>query len=328
MTAEIEERLTAAGRRWRAVQPAPPSVDSSRFPARTGVRGKRRGRWAPLAAAAAVAVLVTGVGVSRLVDRAPTPPLTDGPAAAYDPLALIGMWRLTGVEGESGGVLRLSDWKLVLFRPCGTLSGSWRAATDGLFVGSVHLISPECARPSPSDDWTPAWLRDVTAFRIDGKVPELLDADGEPAARLLPGGEPAALHLSPDETAPPIVTDRARTQALPAAPLPPYLVPASRDALVGRWVADEQDGHPTRPFVELTADGRLQGSDGCNGSSGRWVAGPDGALLATEGPTTLMACSNQHLARWVSQARRAGLDGEELVLLDANAVELGRLHRG
>jgi hypothetical protein len=40
-----------------------------------------------------------------------------------------------------------------------------------------------------------------------------------------------------------------------------------------------------------------------------------------------MFCYNQHLTRWVDQARRAGLDGDELVLLDTNGAELGRLHR-
>jgi hypothetical protein len=326
MTAEIEERLAAAGERWRAAQPAPPSVDPSRFAAGTRIRQMRRVRWAPLAAAAAVAVLVAGVGVARFVDRAPTPSITDGPATAHDPLALIGSWRLTGVDGEPGGVLRLSDRDLALFRPCGRLSGSWRASTDGLFVGDVHGIT-RCPVPPPSDDWTPVWLRNAVAFRVDGTARELLDAGGEPVARLLPGGEPATGQLWLNETAPPVVTDRARTEALPAAPLPPHLVPASHETLIGRWVADEQGGTQRRPFVELNTDGQLHGSDGCNSSSGRWVAGPDGALLATEGPSTMMACSNLHLTGWVSQARRAGFDGDVLVLLDANGVELGRLHR-
>jgi hypothetical protein len=112
----------------------------------------------------------------------------------------------------------------------------------------------------------------------------------------------------------------------PGAPLPPELVPVGADALVGRWVpADGSAGRPEPPHVELAADGTWRGSDGCNADGGRWVAGPEGAVLAVGGVSTEIGCDNIPVGGWLAGASRAGMDGDVLVLLDAAGNEIGRL---
>ncbi|TFC88967.1 META domain-containing protein [Cryobacterium sp. TMT3-29-2] len=75
------------------------------------------------------------------------------------------------------------------------------------------------------------------------------------------------------------------------------------------------------------ADGTWTGSDGCNGSQGRWATDGAGTLLATSGVSTLIACEGAPVASWVAQARLAVIDNGELRLIDAGGSELGRLER-
>ena len=285
-----------------------------------------------------VGALLAGCGAGGEAGSAthrPSPPV---PGASQfsppeqDPVALIGSWRLAGVDGEADTVLRiamLDGDDLALWRRCGRPFGSWRANTDGLFVGYLNGVA-QC--PSPSGETTPAWLRSVTAFRVDGDNRVLLDAGGGTVARLLPGGRPIPLptaEVDPSLARPPVVTDRVRRQLAPAAPLPRDLAAVARDALVGRWVIPaDQKTRPRQPFVELRADGGWVGSDGCNFESGRWVAGPAGALLATTGPSTAMYCDGVSVGYWLFRTHRAGMDGDVLVLLDRDGAELGRLRRG
>jgi META domain len=102
------------------------------------------------------------------------------------------------------------------------------------------------------------------------------------------------------------------------------------DALVGRWVpvGDAGRAAPTRPFVELAADGTYTGSDGCNRTRGPWSAGLDGTLHVGPGPSTRMACPDMvAVPSWFTLAARLRFDGAELVLLDAGGAELGRVVR-
>jgi META domain len=102
------------------------------------------------------------------------------------------------------------------------------------------------------------------------------------------------------------------------------------DDLVGRRVpaAGAGSGAPTPPFVELAADGTYTGSDGCNRTRGPWSVGPGGALDAGPGPSTRMACPDMvPVPSWFTLAARARFDGAELVLLDADGAELGRVVR-
>ncbi|HEX5542133.1 MAG TPA: hypothetical protein VFX60_11335 [Micromonospora sp.] len=259
-------------------------------------------------------------------------PTTAAPAQV-DPLALIGSWTVAEVDEGAGDILRLAGPDtagLLLFARCGVLTGEWRADENGLFVAGVpaSTIADDVKGCEPGPQPTPVWLRRAAAFRVERDSRVLLDDQGGPVARLLPGAKPTPRpNLLPSWTEPPVITDEVRRAFAPAAALPAALTAVSRDALLGRWVvADDGRSRPTTPYVEFRADGEWRGSDGCNGQGGRWVAGPSGALLATSGPSTLIGCDNVSVGLWLA-TRRAGLDGDVLVLLDAEGKEMGRLHR-
>lgn len=242
-----------------------------------------------------------------------------------DPVALIGLWQVTGAAGEeTDAVLRIAPQSLSLWRDCGTLLGGWQADTSGLFIADL-FGSTGCPA---TDQLLPGWLRDAAGYQVVGEERALLDGEGEPVARLLPGGKPKPNpNLAASEAEPPVVTDEVR-RSLTArtAELPAGLAAADRGALVGRWVpASGTAVRPKSAFLELRADGSYTGSDGCNGVGGRWVSGRDGALLATSGVSTLIACDNVPIGQWLGTARRAGLVGETLALVDAQGKETGRL---
>jgi hypothetical protein len=279
-----------------------------------------RRSW-PVLAAVTLCLLLAGCAGGG---RAATPPGVPPPAG--DPLGLIGSWTVTDAGEEPGAVLRLSADGVILFRACGFASGSWRADPDGLFVAELSSAHTGCPAPDGSN---PAWLYAARSFRADGDRREILDARGTVLARLRPGATPTpGPDLASEEAAPPVVTDAARRAFGPSRPLPAGLAPAAPDALVGRWTpVRTPEGAPQRALVELRGDGGWTASDGCNGTSGRWVVGPRGALLAVAGPATLIGCDGVNVAWWLSTARRAGLDGSILVLLDAHGAETGRLQR-
>jgi hypothetical protein len=276
---------------------------------------------------AAVAVLLVAV-LAGCADPAAGP---DGTAAPQDPdpVALVGNWLVKGTDEEEGTVLRLAaeGADLSLFRPCGMLTGGWRADGSGIFLAAVPGEVP-CDGSAPSPP--PAWLLDATGYRLVGADRELLDAGGRVVAHLVASHEPA-----PVDTAqvwsklaePPAVTDEARQALRPAAPLPTGLTPITAGTVAGRWVARDGVRRPQEPYVELKADRTWTGSDGCNTGGGRWTGGSGGTLLATSGPVTEIGCDNHPAMGWLYEARRAAIDGDQLVLLDAAAKELGRLAR-
>ncbi|MGW4463920.1 META domain-containing protein [Micromonospora sp. NPDC004704] len=247
------------------------------------------------------------------------------------PEALIGSWTIVDLDDPGGGrILRLAHNELHLVgSACDTLGGSWRADTDGVFLADVYVASatavegvPGCERASQE---TPEWLRRVTAYRFDYRgLPVLLDELDQPVARLVAGATPTA---GPDMLAsvldPPVVTDEARRAFAPAAALPATLTPADPRRLVGRWAP--ADGHK-RAYAEFMANGEWRGSDGCNEESGRWIVADGGTLLTTGRMVTAMFCPDAvSVGQWLWTARRAGLDGEVLVLLDGEGKETGRL---
>jgi hypothetical protein len=281
----------------------------------------------------AVGTLLVGCadpgGSDGAASAPPTPPesgTTSLPPA--DPAGLIGSWTVTEVDEDEGAILRLASHDARLFDRCGVWLGSWRADAAGLFVaGLFGLSGPDgIAGCAVTTDSTPGWLSRATGFRTDGDSRILVDDRGDPTARLLPGAKPTAgPYLAQSEVEPPVVTDEVRRSFAPAVELPASLPPAARAGLTGRWVP-VGDRAP-EVYVELGADGHWNGSDGCNGTSGRWVVGPAGALLATSGPTTLVGCAGVPVGSWLGNTRRAGLDGDVLVLLDAQGSEIGRLRR-
>nr|MDT0663238.1 META domain-containing protein [Micromonospora sp. DSM 115978] len=284
------------------------------------MRGNRQ-----ILAAAMVSLLLAGCAGQAGSDSRPTNP-SEGPGSAdADPVALIGSWTVDGAAQEdAGAVLRIAPTDLSLWRDCGSLTGSWRADTGGLFVAALNSASGCTVSGEP----TPIWLRDASSFRTAGEDRLLLNAQGDVVARLLPGGKPdPAPDSLPEQAEPPVVTEEVRRAFAPAAPLPAGLdAPPAPEALVGRWVpAEGPAGSPEPAYVELKADGSWSGSDGCNAQAGRWVAGAGGSLLATSGVSTLVGCANVPIAQWLGEAWQAGLDGTVLVLVDAQGKEIGRI---
>lgn len=260
---------------------------------------------------------------------------TPNPASPTDPGAggaetsaveLIGMWRVSDAAGETNETwLRLDGAEFMLWRDCGVISGSW-SASEQLFLAGVHGAMGDCVTGNtiPTVDW----LESVVSYEASVGGWQLLDASGSAVATLTVDGKPEPHPDIIDYLAEaPEVTDELRAQFRGAAALPASLAaPASAD-LIGRW-NPIGEGAGTDAHVEFAADGRYTGSDGCNGSMGRWVLGSAGELLTTSGPSTLMWCEGAPVPQWVGQAKRAGLDGANLVLFDIDGEELGRLARG
>jgi hypothetical protein len=225
-----------------------------------------------------------------------------------DVVGLVGTWSVT-VADDDPAILVLHPRGFELRVGAGIRFGSWRADAGDAFV--AHVTSAGAAHADLS---TPGWLERSSRVGPDGARLVLRDAAGAVTARL-------------DRVAPPpTVPDHQFLR--PAEPLPAGPVPVERALLVGRWEPSGGTGAPRRPHVLFEDGGRWSGSDGCNGAGGRWTCGAGGVLLATVGPTTAMACADMvPVPGWIAWTRRAGLDGDTLVLLDADGRELGRLHR-
>lgn len=86
----------------------------------------------------------------------------------------------------------------------------------------------------------------------------------------------------------------------------------------GTWTGRED----TR--LELTADGSVTGSDGCNHLAGSWEQDGE-TVVFSDMLGTLMACMNVDV--WLSDPATATLTGDTMVLYDSEGTELGELHR-
>lgn len=285
----------------------------------------------PLAATALLALVLTATACASPRADAPdgSGPSEGGgagpraPFEANDPVDLVELWRVSDAEGESDETwLRLEAGEFQLWRDCGMILGSWRAGATTL-AASAYGASGGCASGGmPSVPW----LESVVAYAPDGEGWVLLDADGEVAATLRIDGAPEPIPSAAESyTQSPRVDDAVRERLALPEPLPAGLAAVRSDDLVARWTPDPAVAGD--PFVEFADDGTWTGSDGCNGGSGRWIVGVDGEILATSGPSTLMACDGAAVPAWVATATRAGLDGDRLVLVDASGDELGRLVR-
>lgn len=286
--------------------------------------------------------LLAGCGAESVQarDDEPTPPTTGTSSPSSDPTAdpdevggppsaLVGSWLVKAAGEESGAVLRISN-DISLFRHCGYLQGGWRASPDGMFIASLYGGDGGCFGAQAA--MVPTWFAAARGFRITGDERLLLDGRGKAVATLRPGGRPTAKpNLAPSEAEPPVLTDELQALLdVRPAPMPPGLEPIDHDGLLGRWeVAKPPPTHVGRkpPYLAFLRDGTWQGSDGCNGAVGRWTSGDAGALLATTGVSTAIGCDNVNVSQWVGAATRAGLDGDQLVLVDAAGHETGRLVR-
>ncbi|MBG6053675.1 hypothetical protein IWX81_000065 [Salinibacterium sp. CAN_S4] len=262
------------------------------------------------------------VVIALLAGCASTPPAAEVVAEDSPAIELVDLWRVTGAEGESADTwLRLDAGEFQLWRDCGMIQGSWRAS-NGLMLASVFGASGGCGTDTaPTADW----LESVEGYVQTSDGFQLVDAAGSPVATLTIDGAPDPIPDAADFYAEaPEVTDETRAYFAQAKPLPGSLTPGS---LEGQWAAEGVDAS-LGAGVDFAADGTWTGSDGCNGGSGRWAADASGGFLATSGVSTLMACEGALVPSWVAQAQLAGFDGDVLVLLDSDGVELGRLVTG
>lgn len=231
-----------------------------------------------------------------------------------DPVGLINNWLVSDNTAVEGTVLTFAEDGFHVAGPCGQYEGSWWADPSGMFLASspdTGITDIAIYRPENCPGGGPTWLLAAESFRVSGEVAELLDDDGTMVATLHQGGRPGA-------------TSEFTKKVRKPAPLPAGLVPAERDRLLGRWRADAPTGLADTP-IRFHADRTWQGSDGCNFDAGTWTLGPDGGLLMLVGQTTNKKCPGP---TWqLTTVRKAALDGEQLVLLDADGKEVGRLSR-
>lgn len=89
---------------------------------------------------------------------------------------------------------------------------------------------------------------------------------------------------------------------------------------VGTW-GDPSDGSP---YLALSSDGRLTGSDGCNRLMGGWEATDDGVTF-TDVASTRMACAD--VDTWLSGLGTAKIAGDTMKVKDAEGHVLGTLDK-
>ena len=223
-----------------------------------------------------------------------------------DPLALVGWWRVAA----TGETVVIDPSRFEVRTGTGTAEGSWVGDSAGRFLARAA----RCSRPSGSAT--------AAGFVVDGPDRVLLDRAGAPVARLVPAPAGAVTGAA-DPARPP--SDLELRAAWPGRAAPGEPHPGRRpDRALG-----PHRRRPGRPaYVEFAADGTWTGSDGCTGTGGSWLAGPDGAFLATAWSVmTFVACPGVGVAPQVGAARRIGTDGSTVVLLDADGVPVGHFRR-
>jgi META domain-containing protein len=251
-----------------------------------------------------------GAGTALTAGRAtPEPPA--------DPMSLPGWWRVEGTDQ----VVLVDPVAIEVVRDGSTVTGTWLADPAGRLVVQIALGTGVPVGPAGLG---PDWLADVAGYRVEGPDRVLLDSSGAAKVRLMPApSTPGSGRVDPGRP----VTEADRHRSGPAAPVAAPARPAEPGELVGRWVPE---GATAPAYVELAADGAWAGSDGCNRTGGRWLAGPDGAFLAAAAPVrTLIACDGgADVGDQLAAARRAALDGSVLVLQDVDGAVVGRFRRG
>ena len=273
-----------------------------------------------------VAGVVVGLTAACATPAGPVSPRGSDTAAWSDPVGLIGMWRVSGAEGEGPDTwLRLDAGQYMLWGDCGAyVQGGWEATGRTFVASDPYGMAAACAADGILEV---PWLRAAVAYEPDGDGWRLLDEDGEVLAGLRIDGAPAPVPDAAERFAQaPEVTDDVRAAFDEPAPLPRGLEPATGRDVVGRW--EPLDHSSTDPHVDFEEDGTWSGSDGCNGSGGAWALDDGGRLLATSGVHTLMACDGHGVPGAVTAAARAGLDAGLLVLVDQDGTEITRLARG
>lgn len=253
----------------------------------------------------------------------PSPENPIGVGYSADPVELVGLWRVQA-DGEGRDTwLRMAPGEFQLWRGAGFVDGGWDASENVLVATAWGHVGEDAGPGSVEVDW----LTGAHTFRLTEDGWQVL-ADGEPVATMRVDGAPDPIASASDTYAQaPEVDDDVRDALRVPEPLPEGLAPATTADLTGRWVPAGAT-YATDPHVVLREDGSWTASDGCNAGAGHWAVQEGGRLVGTAGPSTAIGCEGAPVGAWVGAASLVGLDGEELVLLDRDATELGRLAPG
>lgn len=248
----------------------------------------------------------------------------DSTVGADEPWDLVGLWRVSGAEGESADTwLRIGAQPddLTLWRECGYQSGTW-AAGGGSVLFDIYTAHEECVEGGQIP--VVVWLADAVAYSATADGWALRAADGTVTARLtVDGAPPSHPDLSDDYREPPVIGAAEREKLTVTSPSTDA-APAAASDLVGRWVP-EGPAVATDPHLVVEENGTWTGSDGCNGFGGRWASTTPGSLVSTIGASTLIGCEGSGAPAMFGQARSVALDGSTLVLFDAAGDEVARL---
>jgi hypothetical protein len=246
------------------------------------------------------------------------------PVVHSNPITLVGTWKVKA-PGEGPGVALSLGEQLILFRSCGEIQGDWRADHGGRFVDDVYGGDGSCFHSRQG--FSVPWLTQATGYRVHGLRRLLLNSAGHVVARLSPGAHPSvSSHDSPSDALPVQLTPAIRAMFAPSPALSSGLRPADAHAIVGRWRTLGPQAGDRASYVQFNPTGGWFGSDGCNGARGRYAIDGSGRLIITGGgPNGLVACHGSPAMYWAESTRRIGLDGHDLVLLDAHGKVLGRL---
>jgi len=215
------------------------------------------------------------------------------PATSNDPSKLVGLWRVSGVVGESPDTWLLLGDDLVLWAQCGVFQGMWNARGESFLADVQGGIGERCLFGQLFD--SNSWLTRASGYTETGEGMALVDANGDVVATLTIDGNPPASENYGDE-----YTEQPTTEVSFSDPvkLPSGFEP-SKD-IVGHWVNPEHSDDGT--YIEFRGDSTWAGSDGCNVFGGRYAYGADGSLLTTVGPMTLMLCEGSATAELASHA--------------------------
>lgn len=277
--------------------------------------------WAAVVAVAAI------VGCATLIPKALSGGQASLDAAGTTTERLVGLWSVVG-PGVPAGVSMKLGASLIVFSSCGETRGEWRADVGGDFLAATDSGDARCYHQDGR--FAPPvlnWLNAASRYRIrSNDQVVLLDESGAVVARLRDGAHPSvSLADTAADALPPRVTPTLRTWLDSPGPLPKGISVATPADLFGKWApAGQADGASAK--VTFNQDGTWTASDGCNGSSGRYALTAGGQLLLTSTEPALVACVNESpVLVWLETCRRVGLSGGNLVLTDAQGVELGRL---
>jgi len=96
---------------------------------------------------------------------------------------------------------------------------------------------------------------------------------------------------------------------------------SNQSSAIGTWGNPDV---PSEPSLELSKDGKVTGTDGCNRLMGSYTV--DENEIAFEGvASTLMFCEG--VDTWLAQLATATVSADEMTVFDLNGAEIGTLER-